>query len=76
MQGGLRCCRGLVGGVSGSHGHADMAGVGMETVTGLWCGSMASRGASAWTHGHGMWDTAVSSTATPPCTETHLKQIT
>lgn len=40
---------------------------------GLWCGTRTSRGASAWTHRHDMWDTSVFSTATAPCTETHIK---
>lgn len=44
-------------------------------VMGLWCGMKTRREASAWTHGHDMWDTAVSATATDPCTETHNTQI-
>lgn len=44
-----------------------------RSIMGLWCGMKDSREASAWTRGHGTWDTSVYSTATAPCTETQFE---
>lgn len=43
------------------------------SVTGLWCGRKTSKGVSAETREHGMWDTSVFATATAPCTEIHYE---